>query len=85
MNWHIGMKPGPIVYREDGSQVADCRFEGAKEDARLIAAAPELLAALRAIMTMPVNGHALQDRLQFSDAGRAILNQCQSVINKAGA
>ena len=23
--WHIGMKPGPMIYGLDGEQVADCR------------------------------------------------------------
>ncbi|MGL6045238.1 MAG: hypothetical protein ACRC02_02115, partial [Vogesella sp.] len=42
-----------------------------------------LLAALGCIMQMDVKGHALQDRLQFSPAGRAILEQCQAAIAAA--
>ena len=53
--WHIGMKPGPMVYGPSGEQVADCRMEyGPNENrhnARLIAAAPALLAALEQLDT----------------------------------
>lgn len=48
--------------------------------ALLAAQRDQLLAALERIMQMDVNGHALQDRLQFSPAGRAILEQCQAAI-----
>jgi hypothetical protein len=50
--WHVGLKPGPIVYSEHGEQVANL-FEPLidekenKANARLIAAAPDLLAALK--------------------------------------
>jgi hypothetical protein len=45
----------------------------------------ELLAALKALMRMDVKGHQLQDRLQFSSAGRAYLNQYAAVIAKIEA
>lgn len=53
--WHVGMRPGPIIYGEKGEQVADlcARLvpdEETRANARLITAAPELLAALRAIL-----------------------------------
>ena len=51
-------------------------------NARLIAAAPDLLDALRALMALDVKGHALADRLQFSDPGRALLDQCRAAIAK---
>jgi len=51
-------------------------------DARLISAAPDLLDALQALMALDVKGHALADRLQFSDAGRALLDQCRAAIAK---
>lgn len=49
--WHVGMKPGPIVYGQDGGQVADCRSVSEEtwtqsHNARLIAAAPDLFAHL---------------------------------------
>ena len=52
--WHIGMKPGPMVYGPNGEQTADLRCgsmlspDEAKANLRLIAAAPDLLAALEA-------------------------------------
>ena len=63
---------GEIVY-------ADARNPA---DARLISAAPDLLDALQALMALDVRGHALADRLQFSDAGRALLDQCRAAIAK---
>jgi hypothetical protein len=50
--WHVGLKPGPIVYDQNGNQIADCRSpsntpEENKFNARLIAAAPLLLAACK--------------------------------------
>jgi hypothetical protein len=53
--WHIGMRPGPIVYGPKGEQVADmipCMLfrEEHIANTRLIAAAPELLAALRDVV-----------------------------------
>lgn len=54
-----------------------------RANALLIAAAPELLAALKAVLTMEINGHQLQDRLQFSTAGREILEKSRAAIAKA--
>ena len=55
--WHIGMRPGPIIYGPKGELVADQRNimlhrEEASANARLIAAAPDLLAALQNVMAM---------------------------------
>lgn len=50
---------------------------------RLQAAAPELLAALKALSSLEVRGHALIDRLQFSDEGRALASQITKAIAKA--
>lgn len=52
-------------------------------NARLIAAAPELLEALSTLLNMDVKGHRLGDRLQFSTPGRKILDKCNSAIAKA--
>ena len=53
------------------------------QTAALIAAAPDLLAALQSLLAMPIKGHALADRLQFSDSGRAILDQARAAIARA--
>ena len=49
------------------------------EDRRLLAD------ALSAVITMLVNGHQLQDRLQFSDTGRAILTKIDSARDAMAA
>ena len=38
--------------------------------------------ALQALLNMDVNGHALQDRLQFSDKGRALLEQARRALGE---
>ena len=49
--WHLGIRPGPIIYGPLGEQVADLRgltltkYESIA-NARLISSAPDLLAAL---------------------------------------
>ncbi len=53
--WHIGMKPGPMIYDKEGAQVANMSIPMLPADehlanVRLIAAAPDLLAALQALM-----------------------------------
>lgn len=51
--WHIGMKPGPMIYGQNGEQVADCRCidllgrDEAQANLALIAAAPAMYEALR--------------------------------------
>ena len=51
--------------------------------ADLINQRDELRAALGTVMRMDVRGHQLQDRLQFSDPGRAILHQVNSALARA--
>lgn len=53
--WYVGMKPGPIIYGLRGAQVADLSARMVPDDetrgnVRLVAAAPELLAALRDVL-----------------------------------
>ena len=42
----------------------------------------DLRAALQALLALDVKGHQLQDRLQFSDAGRALLAQCRAALDE---
>ena len=49
--WHVGMRPGPIIYGPIGEQVADLRGPTLEKDesianTHLIASAPDLLSAL---------------------------------------
>ena len=41
-----------------------------------------LRAALQALLVLDVKGRQLQDRLQFSDAGRALLAQCRAALDE---
>jgi len=70
------------IVTDEGDSVFDVRG-ASTADLKLIAAAPELLDALQALMALNIKGHALADRLQFSDSGRALLDQCRAAIMKA--
>lgn len=51
--WHVGMRPGPMIYAKDGGWVARCDLSLMSDqaaNARLIAAAPDLLAACEAML-----------------------------------
>lgn len=52
--WHVGMRPGPIIYGTKGDQVADLRgfldIDETSANARLIAAAPDLLDAMQSMV-----------------------------------
>lgn len=52
-------------------------------NARLLAAAPDLLEALEALLLQSVKGHSVATRLEFSEAGRDILKQCKTALAKA--
>ncbi len=78
--WHVGMNPGPMVYGMHGVQVADCRnmFAGPNEDghnARLIAAAPELLSNLKRLIDNIESG-------SYESTGQCV-DKCRAVIVKA--
>jgi hypothetical protein len=51
--WHLGTRAGnPAIYRKDGAEIAEILHvlnDEWRENARLIAAAPELLAALQLV------------------------------------
>ena len=65
-----------------GNPVTVCSARS-EADARLISAAPDLLDALESLAHLQVKGHALIDRLQFSDEGRALSDKITRAIAKA--
>ena len=72
--WHVGMRPGPIIYGPIGEQVADLRGLTLEKDesianTHLIASAPDLLAAL--------------ERLAHPMADDEDLDYAREVIRKA--
>jgi hypothetical protein len=63
--------------------MVDDTMGGWKANAHLISAAPDLLDALESLAHLQVKGHALIDRLQFSDEGRALSDKITRAIAKA--
>lgn len=86
--WHIGKAASDVaIYGPKGEHVATLpgmlMHNEVLANAALLIAAPELLAAIEVLMRLDIKGHQLQDRLQFSDSGRAVLAQCSAAIAKA--
>lgn len=52
------------------------------EEAFLRAKLAQTQAALLTLLSMPVKGHQLQDRMQFTPEGRAILEQARAALAK---
>jgi hypothetical protein len=81
--WHVGMKPGPIIYGPNGEQVADLRGERkttvieldeAVANTKLIAAAPELLETLQDLVKAwdyKMGAKAVQLRIDLARAAIA--------------
>lgn len=85
--WHIGMKPGPIIYGPQGEQVADLRAhllmpDESAANARLIAAAPELLEALKTMTDEYASSMRNAGVTHYPEA-LAIVRQARAVIAKA--
>ena len=90
--WARNVSPAwkyPIYEEKNHNKIAyiikDVGIPETEQEANLnlIAAAPELLEALELLINMEVKGHALIDRMQFSDKGRAISDKVRAAIAKA--
>lgn len=87
--WHIGIKPGPIVYGPQGEQVADFRvpmIEDAenKANAQATAALPDCLSALSTVFEasqIKYDSGALRSDLVY----QAIRSHVIPALLKAGA
>lgn len=66
-----------LVSKADGSLFAKAYNI---QDARFIAAAHALLEALKELSGMEVKGHALIERLQFSEKGRVLATKINNAI-----
>ena len=66
-----------------GSSRTSGSWEEIGANARLMAAAPDLLGALKDLINFDVKGHALIDRLQFSNGGRDLSAKILGAIAKA--
>jgi len=75
--------PGKVVKWQGFDAEGHVVVESIGKPAQVRTAAPELLAALEALLSMDVKGHSLLDRLQFSTDGRALSEKCLAAIAKA--
>lgn len=87
--WNEGHAKGARELKTYIQQSAEARTADAWGNTRLTEALLEvenerdkLRAALQALLALDVKGHQLQDRLQFSDAGRALLAQCRAALDE---
>lgn len=75
----------PYQPGEDNQDHYEVGYKAGKKEAadrieQLESERDELLAALCSVLSIDVKGYQFQDRMQFSSAGRAILDQCNAAI-----
>jgi len=78
--WHTGGQDDRIIYAADGFAVADATvFHGRPEthNARLIAAAPELLDALKVLLSLH------DSQVDTADAWNVSMEEARTAISKA--
>lgn len=90
--WHVGMRPGPIIYGPLGEQVADLRGERkttvieldeAVANTKLIAAAPELLEILNRILEAHDTQHIHGATMEEAKLCPAYADMARHAIQKA--
>jgi len=87
--WHIGLKPGPIIYDQHGAQIVSMREALLPDDenmvnAKLIAAAPELLAALVEFENLALGIYQSQNLDEPYEASLSVLiDKAQATIARA--
>lgn len=83
-NSQMSDKGTTIWHRECAGVYSDAYTHGdADADALLIAAAPDLLEAIQAVLQIDANGVSLKDRLKSWNAGRPALEKAEAAISKA--
>lgn len=70
------------IIDNEGFTVCDPSPMG-RDNANLIASAPDLYDALVALSNLQIKGHSLIHRLQFSDEGRELSEKINSAIRRA--
>ena len=83
--WHLGIRPGPIIYGPLGEQVADLRGLTLEKhesiaNAHLVASAPDLLASLIELESMVAE---MLPKHGPCGWGELALNQAREAIAKA--
>jgi hypothetical protein len=76
--WHVGMKPGPMIYGHCGEQVCDMRNtilekDEEKANLKLISASPDLAECVKEFLLCGPNaGH-----------NQELIEQCKAALSKA--
>ncbi len=86
--WHVGMRPGPMIYGADSAQVADMRGDLLARDesaanVRLVVEAPAMLAALREALPEIQRLNRAAGEAVFNPAATGIIREILARIDGA--